>query len=102
MERGSRAALHQLPLHPYSNLLISSMPELRQDWLDGIGNAVLKEASASVARPTRGDTCSFFERCSMRIPGRCDRETTPVRRLSKGADIRCQRTEMELREATAR
>ncbi|WP_346658188.1 hypothetical protein [Bradyrhizobium sp. 138] len=99
MEHGSRSALRQL--HPYSNLLISSVPELRQGWLDGINETVLKEASAGVARPARGETCSFFERCSVRIPGCCDVEPTPFRQLSKGARIRCQRTEEELIELSA-
>lgn len=101
MEHGSRSALRQRPLHPYSELLISSVPELRQGWLDGINEKVLKEASAGVARPGRGEACSFFERCSVRIPGRCDIEPTPLRRLSKGASIRCQRTEEELVEFSA-
>lgn len=101
MEHGSRSALRERPLHPYSNLLISSVPELRQGWLDGINETVLKEASAGVARPARGETCSFFERCSVRIPGRCDVEPTPFRQLSKGAHIRCQRTEKELIELSA-
>jgi len=102
MERGNRSALRERPLHPYSELLISSVPELRQGWLDGISETVLKEATAGVARPGRGAACSFFERCSVRIPGRCDIEPTPLRRLSKGADIRCQRTEEELMELRAR
>lgn len=101
MEQGSRSALHQRPLHPYSDLLISSVPELRQGWLDGISEAVLKEASAGVARPGRGEACSFFERCLVRIPGRCDVEPTPLRYLSKGAEIRCQRTEAELVDLSA-
>ncbi|MGY3033966.1 peptide/nickel transport system ATP-binding protein [Bradyrhizobium sp. USDA 4354] len=102
MEYGSRGSLHQRPLHPYSDLLISSVPELRQGWLDRIGDKYLKEAAAGVARSARGETCSFFERCSVRIPGRCDVEPTPLRHLSKGADIRCQRTEEELVNLTAR
>jgi len=100
MEHGSRSALHQRPLHPYSDLLISSVPELRQGWLDSISETVLKEASAGVDRLGRGEACSFFGRCSVRIPGRCDVEPTPLRRLTKGAEIRCQRTEEELVELT--
>ncbi|WP_036012012.1 ABC transporter ATP-binding protein [Bradyrhizobium yuanmingense] len=96
MEHGSREALHQRPLHPYSDLLISSVPELRQGWLDRMSEKFLKEAAAGVAPTGWGDACSFFERCPVRIPGRCDVEPTPVRRLSKGANIRCQRTEEEL------
>jgi peptide/nickel transport system ATP-binding protein len=96
MEFGSRIALSQRPLHPYSDLLISSVPELRTGWLDGISDTHLKEASAGTPRASRDLTCSFFERCAVRMPGRCDSEATPIRRLSKGADIRCQRTEEEL------
>ncbi|MCP3371780.1 ABC transporter ATP-binding protein [Bradyrhizobium cajani] len=96
VEHGSRSALHQRPLHPYSELLIASVPELREGWLDGISESVLKEASAGVALPSRGEACSFFNRCSVRIPGRCDVEPPPLRRLTKGAHIRCQRTEQEL------
>ncbi|TFV37352.1 ABC transporter ATP-binding protein [Bradyrhizobium niftali] len=96
MEHGSRSALQSRPLHPYSDLLISSVPELRMGWLEAMSETLLKEPSAGAARLGRGEACSFFERCSARIPGRCDVEPTPLRRLSKGADIRCQRTEEEL------
>lgn len=102
MEHGSHAALHQRPRHPYSDLLVSSVPELRQGWLDSIGETVLKDASAAIDRAASGETCSFFERCAVRILGRCDVERTPIRSLSKGAAIRCQRTEQELIELIAR
>lgn len=102
MEHGSRGTFHQRPRHPYSDLLISSVPELRQGWLDSISEMVLKDASAAIARAATWETCSFFERCAVRIPGRCDAERTPVRSLSNGAEIRCQRTEQELMELIAR
>ncbi|MCP1835627.1 peptide/nickel transport system ATP-binding protein [Bradyrhizobium sp. USDA 4532] len=102
MEYGSRRALHDRPLHPYSDLLISSVPELRQGWLDEISETARKEASTGEARRGPGPTCSFFERCSVRIPGRCDVEPIPLRRFSKGADVRCVRTEQELVALTAR
>ncbi|RXG91894.1 ABC transporter ATP-binding protein [Bradyrhizobium vignae] len=98
MEYGSRGALHQRPRHPYSDLLISSVPELRQGWLDGISEMMPKETSAAIAGVAGGETCRFFERCAVRIQGRCDVEGIPVRLLSKGAEIRCQRTEQELIE----
>jgi peptide/nickel transport system ATP-binding protein len=96
MEFGSREALRNRPFHPYSDLLISSVPELRPGWLDGISQIHLKEAAAGSPRPSRDKACSFFARCALRIEGRCNTETPPVRHLSKGSDIRCQRTEYEL------
>jgi len=95
MEFGSRNALREQPFHPYSDLLISSVPELRTGWLDGISEAHLQEA-AGASDLLRPDTCSFFARCALRIPGRCDTALPPIRRLSKGSVIRCQRTEEEL------
>jgi len=96
MEFGSREALLRKPFHPYSDLLIASVPELCPGWLDGISEAHLKEAAGGATPPSRGEACSFFSRCAMRIEGRCDTEKPPIRRLSKGAEIRCQRTEEEL------
>ena len=50
----------------------------------------LKEASAGTPRAHAIWPAASALR--LRIPGRCDSEATPIRRLSKGADIRCQRT----------
>jgi peptide/nickel transport system ATP-binding protein len=96
MEFGDRDALRKRPYHPYSDLLISSVPELRPGWLEGISETHLEEAAAGAQRLSRDQACSFFGRCAMRIPGRCDSEAAPIRRLSKGSEIRCQRTEEEL------
>jgi peptide/nickel transport system ATP-binding protein len=95
MEFGSREALRNRPFHPYSDLLISSVPELRPGWLDGISETHVKEA-AGAPPASRGQACSFFGRCALRIPGRCDTQAPPIRHLSKGAEIRCQRSEEEL------
>jgi peptide/nickel transport system ATP-binding protein len=96
MEFGDRDALRKRPYHPYSDLLISSVPELRPGWLEGISETHLKEAAADAPHLSRDEACTFFGRCAMRIPGRCDAEAAPIRRLSKGSEIRCQRTEQEL------
>ena len=98
METGSRGTLAVKPLHPYSDLLIASVPELRTGWLDGLHAVHIREATDGVGGAPRTSACTFFPRCPVRIPGRCDTEPTPVRLLSKGAVIRCQRTEAELLE----
>src|SRR5260221_2516207 len=77
MEFGSRNALREQPFHPYSDLLISSVPELRTGLLDGISEAHLHEA-AGASDLLRADTCSFFARCALRIPGRCDTALPPI------------------------
>jgi peptide/nickel transport system ATP-binding protein len=95
MEFGSRNALRQRPFHPYADLLIASVPELRQGWLEGVKETHLKEAAAAGGLQ-RADACNFFGRCAVRIENRCEREMPPLRRLSKGTGIRCQHTEAEL------
>jgi peptide/nickel transport system ATP-binding protein len=100
VEASSREALRRPPLHPYTELLIASVPELRPGWLEGIDPARTTEAAApplaAASRP-----CAFFERCAVRVPGLCDVLDPPVRHLAKGSNIRCHRSETELLELGA-
>jgi peptide/nickel transport system ATP-binding protein len=101
VELGSRAALQQLPRHPYTDLLLSSVPQLRQGWLDSVGALHLREASGA---PTLDDgvrPCAFIRRCALRIEGVCDRTAPPLRHLSKGGTILCHRDEPELNREEA-
>ncbi len=99
VEFGSRQAVLRPPLHPYSDLLISSVPELRTGWLEGVSETHLAEAAAvAPIGPAAARACAFFNRCAMHIGGVCDREPPPLRHLSKGAEILCHRTEAELLE----
>jgi peptide/nickel transport system ATP-binding protein len=93
MEFGSQAAMASRPFHPYSDLLIASVPELRQGWLEDVGKTQIANAATW---PTNLHACSFCDRCAARIENVCDVLPPPVRRLSKGADILCHRTEQEL------
>ena len=90
LEYARSGAMLQRPMHPYSDLLIASVPELRTDWLDSVGPT--READAG----TNGDGCTFYPRCVMRIPGLCDRTLPPVQALSKGAEILCHHDEAAL------
>ena len=92
-EKGSREAMATAPWHPYTELLIASVPELRPGWLEEAGEVRAPEARAGEAKPA----CAFFPRCPVRIEGICDRTPPPTRELSKGARILCHRTEEELR-----
>jgi peptide/nickel transport system ATP-binding protein len=102
VEYGGRSALLTPPRHPYTDLLISSVPELRPGWLDGISMSHLTEAPAgTTARSATSPNafvsqCAFVSRCAMRLNGVCDTQLPPVRRLPKGTAIRCHRTEHDL------
>jgi peptide/nickel transport system ATP-binding protein len=102
VEYGDRGALLAPPRHPYTDLLISSVPELRPGWLDEISSVHLTEAAGdgsarSATSPHAfADRCAFVSRCAMRLDGVCDTQVPPVRRLPKGTMIRCHRTEQDL------
>ena len=91
LEYAHSGAMLQRPMHPYSDLLIASVPELRTGWLDSVGPTREAVPAASLA------ACSFFPRCAVRIPGRCDTTPPPLRPLSKGAEILCHHDEASLR-----
>jgi peptide/nickel transport system ATP-binding protein len=99
VETGGRNALRQRPMHPYTDLLIASVPELRTGWLDGISATQLKEAAGGVSWHMAAQPCAFFSRCAHRISGVCDIEAPPLRELAKGARIRCHLGEDELLRA---
>jgi peptide/nickel transport system ATP-binding protein len=95
VEAGSRASIGAKPRHPYAELLIASVPELRMGWLDGI--PPMREATVPQGtQPGTPDSCAFFPRCPVRLPGRCDTTPVPVRQLSKGAAVLCQHEEQAL------
>lgn len=92
VEAGSRRALQEAPWHPYTGLLISSVPELRPGWLEERGAIRGPEDAGGAAAPA----CAFFARCALRVAGQCDVTPPPRHMLAKGAAILCHRSEAEL------
>ena len=92
VERGRTDRVLSPPYHPYTRLLIASVPELRIGWLEE--TMATREAQAGIDRVVeltdRG--CPFFARCPLAIEGACDRETPPVRDLGGGHTIECHRS----------
>ncbi len=101
VEAGTRGSIAAAPWHPYSELLIESVPELRMGWLDGMGAAPAGLAPVAGGRGPAPDSCAFFPRCRVRMPGTCDTRPVPVHRLSKGAEVLCQHDEAALLAAQA-
>jgi len=95
VERGTTDAVLSPPYHPYTRLLISSVPELRVGWLEETMET--QEAQAGIDRVvTLTDKgCPFFDRCPLAIEGTCDEETPPVRALTGSHAIECHRSEAE-------
>lgn len=90
------------PFHPYTDLLISSVPEMRPGWLE---ETVALPASSHIDVPAPGyadELCCFLARCPVRINGVCNAAAPPRVKLGSGNEILCHRTEVELREFYAR
>jgi len=95
VEQGPVDQVLSPPYHPYTRLLISSVPELRVGWLEEAMQT--QEAQAGIDRVVQLTEigCPFFDRCPLAIEDTCDRETAPIRDLGDGHLIECHRSEEE-------
>lgn len=94
VESGSCRALATAPLHPYTDLLIASVPEMRQGWLEQIElSASLPPIGTSSQAPR---LCSFLQRCPVRIDGVCN-VTAPSHAVTRnGKKILCHHGDEQL------
>jgi peptide/nickel transport system ATP-binding protein len=95
-EQGPTDTVLSPPYHPYTRLLISSVPETRIGWLEK--TIETKEAMSGISGAVDLDAigCPFFERCPMAIVGTCDVKKPPRREESPGHIIECHREISEL------
>ena len=95
VEQGKTDQVLSPPYHPYTRLLIASVPELRIGWLEETMET--QEAQAGIDRVVKLTDigCPFFDRCPLAIEGTCDLETPPTRSLGGGHTIECHRSEEE-------
>ena len=95
VEQGHVDQVLSPPYHPYTRLLITSVPELRVGWLEETMET--QEAKAGIDRVVKltETGCPFFDRCPLAIEGTCEQEIPPIRDLGKGHLIECHRDEEE-------
>ncbi len=95
VEQGKTDHVLAPPYHPYTRLLISSVPELRVGWLEETMQT--QEAQAGIDRVVKltATGCPFFDRCPLAIEGTCDREPPPIRDIGDGHTIDCHRSKEE-------
>jgi len=98
VEQGPTDEVLTPPFHPYTRLLITSVPELRVGWLEATMET--REAAAGIARAVEMTAigCPFYNRCPVAIDGTCDKVMPPIRVPSSGHEIACHRTLDELVE----
>ena len=100
-EQGPTQRILTPPHHPYTRLLLNSVPEMRTGWLEG--HRATREAEQAMADVVDiGLTgCPFHTRCPLMIPGTCDVHRPPVHRLDQEHRIACHREVGDLMEAPA-
>jgi peptide/nickel transport system ATP-binding protein len=83
VEVGSSEEIYKEPLHPYTKMLVESIPVLGLDRpLKGIEGAPL-----DLARPPKG--CRFHPRCPLYMPGKCDAQEPELVHISGGKKVAC-------------
>jgi peptide/nickel transport system ATP-binding protein len=93
VEHGPARAFDGPPHHPYGDLLLASVPEMRRGWLE---QARARAHEAPEGGQVDARRCAFLSRCPAPVRGLCDREPPPRRRLSGGAEVLCHRAEADL------
>jgi peptide/nickel transport system ATP-binding protein len=94
VESGPRQMFAAPPFHPYTHLLISSVPEMRQGWLEAA--AVAHAPPPIGAAAPDAALCSFLGRCPVRIDGTCNILPPPRIRLGKDHEDLCHHSREDL------
>ena len=92
VEQGSTDQVLNPPFHPYTRLLLTSVPELRIGWLEDTMKT--REAAVGIARGVELTAvgCPFFNRCPLGIEdGTCEKETPANHHPAEGHVIACHR-----------
>jgi peptide/nickel transport system ATP-binding protein len=93
VEQAERAVFDRGEHHPYTQLLLRSVPEIDPTWLDRVS---AQSASMAVLSAGGSDLCPFLPRCPSAVEGLCDKEVPPQR--SGDGEVLCH---LELARAGA-
>ncbi|MFT5221009.1 MAG: peptide/nickel transport system ATP-binding protein [Planctomycetota bacterium] len=101
VEQGPTDEVLRPPFHPYTRLLISSVPEMRIGWLEDTMKK--REMAVGIARGVEITAigCPFYNRCPTAIVGTCDIKVPPILNLKGGHQISCHLTLEQLNETEA-
>ena len=95
-EEGPTDEVFTRPRHPYTAMLLASIPELRPGWLEEVLQNRGKDFAKPAARVPQNVGCPFRSRCSVRIDGLCERTTPPAFIMPEGHVVHCHRASGEL------
>ena len=96
VEQGPVDQVLSPPFHPYTRLLISSVPEMRIGWLEETMQK--REMAVGIARGVEitATGCPFYNRCPIAIDGTCDTTTPPIHEPAPEHFISCHCTMDEI------
>ena len=96
VEKGPVDEVLSPPFHPYTRLLISSVPELRVGWMEEM--LATSTAQAGIDRVVRITEvgCPYHDRCPLAVEGLCDQESAPGRQVGARHFIACHRAVEDL------
>ena len=85
VEYGAAHEVLSPPFHPYTRLLITSVPEIEHGWLERrVAERGMPIGEIDDTAPRAKTTgCLFYERCDRAIAGLCDIEAPPIQMFGK-------------------
>jgi len=101
VEIGSPADVFGPLCHPYTQLLLQSMPELRQGWLKEVVDTPVEQTGSGPGAIFDGPGCEFQPRCRFALSGKCREERPPLRQMAPNHAVVCHRRADELRQGGA-
>jgi peptide/nickel transport system ATP-binding protein len=96
VQAGSRQSYAEAPFHPYTDLLIHSVPELRQGWLETCGATTCQTLPSIGPKANVPGLCTFLSRCPVRVDGLCNCVAPERRMIVGGSEILCHHDSAEL------
>ncbi len=94
-----REAMMAPPYHPYSHLLLSSVPAMQQGWLEQVAGAGQHKLPPIGAVDPSPEICAFLPRCAQRIDGVCNVVPPRRRNMEHGGEILCHRSDADLQQS---
>ncbi|WLH03944.1 ABC transporter ATP-binding protein [Pseudomonas beijingensis] len=96
IQAGTRQSYAEAPFHPYTDLLIHSVPELRQGWLETCGATTCQTLPSIGPKANVPGLCTFLSRCPVRVDGLCNCVAPERRMIVGGSEILCHHDSAEL------
>ncbi|WP_275786919.1 ABC transporter ATP-binding protein [Pararhizobium gei] len=96
VEKGPAREVLEKPAHPYTKLLVSSVPEMRIGWLEEEMEKFRPVGDSGNLPSLPGIGCAFFTRCPVAIVEKCNETRPPERTIGVERRVACHRNATEL------